>query len=163
MKHIAIRIGDQFLDLPKDLSVELEMNNPLLNENNLSPGSVSLPFDLPSENASPKNGRLLNVPDVLENVEGFRKIDAELLVSDIPLKKGKLIVREASRKKISANFNFGLTNVADDFKTKKIRSLLDETITIGNGAIEKCVYLKLGGASSAPYSISINGNTYLPK
>ena len=113
---IGIRIGDEFLDVLHDTKVQVFLNNPLLVDDvTISKGSGTLPFNLPGEDASPKNSAILGNPDVLENSEGFRKVDAELQVDGNVFKKGKLIVREAQEGRISTNFNFGLLSFLTAF------------------------------------------------
>jgi len=158
---IGIRIGDEFLDVPGDVKIELTLNNPLLNDDtNLSKGSFTLPFDLPGEENSPFNSAVLGNPDVLENNEGFRKAAAELLIDGNLFKQGNLIVREAQRGKISTNFNFGLGTISEEFKTKKVREIIAQTITIDSGSHPKKVYLKAGALAATPYSITVNGRVY---
>lgn len=157
---IGIRIGDEFCDVPGDVKIPVFLNNPLLNEDNLSPGSGSLPFDLPGDDDSPHNAQLLGNPDVLENADGLRKFDSELQVDNIPFKKGNLIVRDARPGKISTNFNFGLGTLSDEFKTKKVRDIIAATITIDSSNFPKKIYLKAGTLATNPYSINVNGRTY---
>lgn len=158
---IGIRIDDEFLDVPPDVKIQVSLNNPILNEDtNLSKGSFSLPFDVPGEENSPKNSAILGNPDVLENMEGFRKVDAQLLVDGNLFKKGKLIVREAQEGKISTNFNFGLSTISEEFKTKKVREIISQTITIDSANHPKKVYLKAGALAANPYSITVNGRVY---
>ena len=120
---IGIKIGDEFLEVNKDTRISLKLVNPLFNEDNLSPGSLSLPFDLPSGENSPGNAVTLGHPDVFENTEGFRKIAGSLFFDGLPMKTGKLIVREHGEGKTSTNFNFGLGTISDEFKTKKVRDI----------------------------------------
>lgn len=157
---IGIKIGDEFLDTSKDTRISLKLVNPLFNEDNLSPGSLSLPFDLPSGEDSQKNAIILGQPDVLELIDGFRKIDGALFFDSLPLKKGKLIVHEHNGNKTSTNFNFGLSTISDDIKTKRLREIIDQTITIDSANHPKKIYLKAGALSAAPYSISVNKRNY---
>jgi hypothetical protein len=157
---IGIRVGDEFLDVATDTKVSLTLMNPLFNEDNLSPGSFSFPFDLPGENVSPKNSRVLSNPDVMENLMGSRKFDSELLIRDILIQQGKLVVSDAPEGKITSNFLFGLNTVSTDFKTKKIRDLIAETITISANPVGKAVYLKPGVGVVAPFALQINGNSF---
>lgn len=157
---IGIKIGDEFLDTSKDTRVSLKLVNPLFNDDNLSPGSLSLPFTLPSGDDSPKNSTILGHPDIIENVEGFRKIDGSLFFDLLPMKNGKLIVREHVDNKAVINFNFGLSTISDEFKTKKVRDIIAQTITIDSASHPKKVYLKPGTISASPYSINVNGRTY---
>lgn len=154
---ISIRVDDEFLDLLPDTKISVTLNNPLFNEDNLSPGSFSLPFNLP---LSPKNNRLLSIPSVIESLSIKKKIDAQLLVSDVPLHTGQLVLGEVAGRKISVNFIFGMSVVKSDLKTKKIRSLLNEVLTVGVSPIEKCVYIKPGDGITAPFKITINGEQY---
>lgn len=157
---IGIKIGDEFLEVSKDTRISLKLVNPLFNEDNLSPGSLSLPFDLPSGENSPGNAVILGHPDVIENVEGFRKIAGSLFFDGLPMKAGKLIVREHGEGKTNTNFNFGLGTISDEFKTKKVREIIAQTITIDAGAHPKKVYLKAGALAAPDYSITVNGRVY---
>lgn len=157
---IGIKIGDEFLEVSKDTRISLKLVNPLFNEDNLSPGSLSLPFDLPSGDASPGNAVILGQPDVIENTEGFRKVAASLFFDGLPMKSGKLIVREHGDNKTNTNFNFGLGTISDEFKTKKVRNIIAQTITIDAATHAKKIYLKAGALAAPDYSITVNGRVY---
>lgn len=157
---IGIRIGDEFLDVPSNVRVSLQLNNPVLAEDNLSPGSLSMPFELPGGESSPKNAAVLGNPDVQEVPGGTRKFNCELLLHDIRYKAGKLLVREAGGNVITANFNFGLKSLSEEFKTKRVREIISETITIDSASHNKEVYIKPGTAATTPYRITVNGKQY---
>lgn len=164
---IGLKIGNEVADVLQDTKISLELNNPLLGEDSLSPGSISYPFSLPCGDDSPKNSTLLGVPDVIENAAGARKIDADLLVGDVPFRSGKLIVREypAGKTRAQANFNFGvIAAFGQDFKTKKLADILDEAVTIWTPASHspawyKEIYLK-PIALIPELSITVNGRVY---
>lgn len=165
---IGIRIGGKLAEVYRDTKVSLELVNPLFNEDNLSPGSLSYPFDLPAGEESPLNSVLLGLPAVIENVEGYRKINGDLLFDDIPYKSGKLIVRGrgSSKNSISVNMNFGVrAKFGDDFKNKKLADLVAEAIPIWSPfshspSVVKEVYLAPGPAAVTPYEITVNGRQY---
>lgn len=159
---IGLKIDGQAADVLRDTKISLELNNPLLAEDSLSPGSISYPFDLPCGEDSPRNSTLLGVPDLIENAAGFRKIDAELQVGDVPFRRGKLIVREYTGKtRAKANFNFGvLAAYGEDFKKKKLADILAETVTIHNLATTKKIYIQPGLGGTSPYEITVNGKQF---
>lgn len=157
---IGIRVEDEFLDLPDGISFDVVLNNPLFKEDNLSPGSGTYPFEVPGDEVSEKNARILANPDVLEQSGGTRKIDGELHIDGSDFKKGKVVVRDASGGNININFAFGLAQVSDEFKTKKLRELADQPLTIGSTAVAKKIFIKPGTAAAAPYRIDVNGRNY---
>lgn len=159
---IEVKINNEMADVLKSTRVSLELNSPLLAEDNLSPGSISYPFDLPCGDDSPKNSELLGTPDVVENTEGFRKVAAELGFDGVPFRRGKLIVREhAGKTRARVNFNFGvLAAFGEDFKKKKLADLLDEVVPIHSASITKKIYIKPGGGATSPYEITVNGKQF---
>lgn len=158
---IAIEVNGEFLELPANVRIAFRLQNPLLGDDVvLSPGSGTYTFDLPGEDDSPHNARVLGNPDVLENPNGLRKFNnAQLYIDNIRFRKGQLIVRDATPGKITVNFNWGITQLSDEIRTRKLRDLLDETITISTAAVNKKIYLKPDTAV-APYRISVNGRQY---
>ncbi len=149
------------MDLPSGVEIDVVMNNPLFNDDNLSPGSGSYPFQIPGDDHSEKNSRLLGNPDALEQPSGgFRKFESDLYIDGNDFKKGKIIVREAQAGNINVNFMFGLAKVSDEFKTKKIRDLADIPVTISTTPITKKIFVKPGAAAEAPYRIEVNGKPY---
>lgn len=159
---IGIEVAGEFLDVPANVRISFKLNNPLLGDDIvLSPGSGSYTFELPGEDESPHNARILGNPDVLENPNGLRKFNAQLYIDGIRFKRGQLIVRDATPGSITVNFNWGLTQLSDDVKTKKLRDLLDETMLISSASIgTKKIYLKPGALGGSPYQINVNGRAY---
>lgn len=148
---------NQFLELFGDTFIDLKLVNPIFAEDDVIPGSITLPFDVPGGETSPLNAQLLNHPDVVFNLEAPRKYDARLWYDGVPYKKGVLQVKGANPKRISVNFNFGLTTIADDFKKKKIRDIVDNVITISAAAFTKKLRIQLLDFTGPNRTITING------
>jgi hypothetical protein len=160
---IQLKVGDEYLELPPDLTINLKLNNPLFNEDNLSPGSYSLPFTLPVANKSQTNHRILNYTDVIETLNTFKKVDAQLLFKDIPLKRGQLVADTLTNQTINANLKFGLTTLDEGIKTKKLRDVIDDEVVVGTSPCAKTVYVKhfrIDVFGDPMYRINVNGRDY---
>ncbi|MEJ0030949.1 MAG: hypothetical protein WDO15_11490 [Bacteroidota bacterium] len=93
---------------------------------------------------------------MVNNVSSRGRYDAELSLGGAPFKRGKLVITGASRKKISVSFMFGVTTIADDIKTKKVRELLNEQVVMSAGAFNKRVAIRLID-TSVNHKLTING------
>lgn len=165
---IGLKISGRDAEMNPGTSISMKLVNPIFNDDNLSPGSFSMPFELPGGEVSPVNAAVFKNPDVIENSEGFVKQDADLFFDGDLFKKGKIRVKSFSPNRLTAHFTFGLSTISDEFKTKKLRELLDEEIVIDNSVVTKKIYLKpnpefvlLGGSGATkPFPIIVNGKTY---
>ncbi len=162
MSLIGIKLDgiDEYLQTRDDTVIELTLENPILGDDNvLSPGSGSMPFNLPGGEGSPENAALLKNPDVIENSEAYQIKSASLSFDGVPLKKGTLKAYSAPANTISTYFKFGLNSISEELKTKKLRDLVNELVVIDATPIEKKIFVKKnsGGAS---LSISVNGKQY---
>ena len=154
---------NKHLQLKRDTTISVKLENPIFGDgDNLSPGSYSLPFDVPGGDESPENAAMLKNPDVLENAESYAISKALLEVSEdenlIPFKSGELRVRSSIDNNINTNFNFGITSISPEFKTAKLRDILNENVVISASAVNKKIYAKPKDANS--YSIEVNGKVY---
>lgn len=158
---IGIKTQSGYLELEPSTKVSLQLNNPLFNEDNLSPGSISFPFDVPLKD-SENNVAALKHIDVLEAVGTSNRVDASLFFDLLPYKKGKLIVRGTKDGKASTNFNFGLNTLSDEFKTKKLRDLLNFEISIPKvpGYQSKVLYVKPKTGAPTPYQLKVNNEVF---
>lgn len=157
---IGLKISGKNAELNTDTSINMKLVNPIFNEDNLSPGSYSLPFDLPGGEVSPVNASIFKNPDVIENNEGFVKQDAELFFDGVFFKRGKIRVKSVSPSRLNAHFTFGMSAISDEIKTKKLRDLVAEEIVIDNSAVAKKIYLKQNTTFSKPFPIIVNGKQY---
>lgn len=154
--------GDSdFLETTPDVSIDLTLENPLLGDDDgfLSPGSYSLPFDIPAGEESPRNAAKLKNPDVIENNRGYQIQEATLYFNRIPFRRGKLKGKATNRNRIFSYFTFGLNNISPDLKTTRLRDLFNETVVISNAAFHKEMYVKRV-ASETEAGITINGQHY---
>jgi hypothetical protein len=150
---------DSFLELFPDTSISIKLENPILgNAEKLSPGSFSLPFDIPGGDVNPKNSSLLKNPDVIENNEAYQTQKASLFYNGQPLKKGNLKSNTFDTKRINSYFTFGLNSLKNSFKTAKLRDIINETQTVSTDPVDKTIYLKKLGTSSV--TIEINGISF---
>src|SRR5688500_1709978 len=120
---IGLKISGKNAELNPGTSINMKLVNPIFNDDNLSPGSYSLPFELPGGEVSAVNAAIFKNPDVIENSEGFVKQDADLSFDGVHFKKGKIRVKSGSPRNLSAHFTFGLSTISAELKTKKIREL----------------------------------------
>ena len=160
MIGIKLQGDTEYLDTNPDTEIEIHLENPLLGDaERLSPGSFSIPFTLPGGDASPRNAAKLKHPDVIANVEAYQVQKADLLVSDLPYKRGTLRAKSSMGKNtIETNFFFGLNSISEEFKTAKLRDVLNETITIDATSRLRIVYIKYTGAGTP--NITVNGVNY---
>src|ERR1700754_3060187 len=133
---IGILLDDdtEFLDTAPDTVIDMVLENPFLGDDDdkLSPGSYTLPFNLPAGKSSPKNSAKLKHPDVLENNAGYQVQGARLFFKNIPFKSGTLKARSVSGNVVESNFSFGLNSLNPDLKTARIRDLVNNNIVISN-------------------------------
>lgn len=155
---IGLKISGQQAEVNPDTRIDIKLVNPLFNEEALSPGSYTLPFELPGGDVSPSNAEIFKNLDVIENQEKFAKQEAKLFFDGVHYKSGKIRAKTISSKAFSTSFTFGLTAISDDIKTKKLRELLDEEIVIDDSNISKKIYLK--SFTTKPFPIIINGENY---
>lgn len=115
---IGIKIGDEFLDLPPDVTFGLEIYNSLVQED-FTPGMLSYPvMALPS----PKNQRLLGWPGLLNKPGGTTAaIPCGLYLFNTLYKPGLLKVGRSNAKGTSINFQ----SDAGDISTGKDIPLQD--------------------------------------
>jgi hypothetical protein len=173
---IGLKINGENAELKPDTRIDIKLVNPLFNEDTLSPGSYTLPFELAGGEVSPINATIFKNLDVIENQEKFSRQEAQILFDDVPYKKGKIKAKTISPSIISTNFIFGLSTLSDEIKTKKIRELVAEEIVIDDSAITKKIILKPGEASRSEeieilgvptgeyrwtlFPLVVNGKTY---
>ncbi|HEY3403899.1 MAG TPA: hypothetical protein VGK59_10960 [Ohtaekwangia sp.] len=153
---------DEYLDTPDDISINIRLENPLLGDaEKISPGSYSLPFDLPGGDISPKNSALLKHPDVIENNESYQIQKASLSYNGVPFKSGNLKSKGINGGKISSYFTFGLNSISEDFKKARIRDILDEDVVISSASFVKGVLIfNLWSSPGTDHTIIVNGQSY---
>lgn len=156
---IVVEIDSKKVDLMPDTRLSLTLYNQLFNDDDIIPGDYSLPFELPTAEQSPNNAEIFKHPDVLEGTDAFRKRDARLYFDNVLFKKGKIWNRQTGET-LSANFTFGLANLREDIKTKKLRDLMEEVIVIDNTAIAKKIIITPGEIGGSPYNILVNKREY---
>lgn len=152
-----------YLQTKSDTSIEITLENPLLGDvERLSPGSFSIPFDLPAEDDSPDNSAILKNPDVLENNEAYQLVKATLFYDDVPFKKGNLKTKKLASGKSSNYFTFGLNTISEDFKTAKLRDVMNEVMVVATTSMVKEVTITWldTGDYAAARSITVNGKEY---
>jgi len=159
---IGIQYNNQWFDLLPETRIQLALKSPLFADDNIIPGSYSLPFDLPFGDASPKNTAMLQHIDVVENTVRVRKIEVKLFYDFNHYKTGILEIGEINLEgnRLSTNFKFGLS-LLEDIKTLKLRDVVDEVIVLNNNTTYvKEVRLEPNFPASGDFSITINGRPY---
>ncbi len=155
---IGIKVNGEFLELYSDTRVNLKLRNPIFNDNDVIPGSYSIPFSIPGGDISQRNARILGHPEQEFSVSGKKIIpNSELLVDGFVLKCGDLLVNQVSGKEYSIHFRFGLRTLDENFKNVKIRDIVDETITMTTGTYTKGVYIQPAAGYSGTLQIIVNG------
>jgi len=104
---IQIKIGDDFLDMPEDARLTVELNNPLFakasNANSIL-GSFSYPFVL---DVTSKNRYLLDYADLLDGFNNYSTVEnVQLYFCGTILFTGYLEVSKAGDKTFKCNFIF---------------------------------------------------------
>jgi hypothetical protein len=156
----GIKVNGEFLELFPDANVDITLRNPIFADDQIIPGSYSIPFNIPFGESSPKNTRILGNLQVIENVSRLRETDAYCFYDGLKFKKGKLVIGDIDHqaRKLEVNFKFGLTTL-DGIKTTKLSSVVDETIVLNNlSTYVKEVELEPNFAG--PFGITINGRAY---
>ncbi len=155
MIGIQLEGENDFLETAKDTSISLKLENPIFfDPDKISPGSYSLPFDIPGGDSSQINSAKLKNPDVLENNEVFVPLRASIFYDGVPFKRGKINLQEVINKKLRTYFTFGLNTISDTFKTAKLRDAISEAITINSDPVVRRVYTDAIFAN-----IIVNNNT----
>jgi len=162
MISIKLPTGE-YLDLFPDTAITMKLNNPIFADNNIIPGSYSLPFNIPFGEASEHNARIMGHYDVISSTDANKQIENVTIFFDhVFYKKGtiKLGVFTENSKSLAVNFTFGLAALSDDFKTITLKELLDDPIVIDTTAITKKIYIKPAASAVSPYSILVNGENF---
>lgn len=161
MIQIKLAGANEFLETSPDTTISMKLENPIFGSSEkLSPGSFSLPFNLPGGNVSERNSRLLKNPDVIENMDSFKLSKATIFFNNTPFKSGNLKVSNVDgQQKLSSYFTFGLNTISTDLKSMKLRALLDEIITIPMNVTKK-IFVTRDGDGNADWSLTINGTEY---
>lgn len=162
---IGIEVNGEFLDLFPDTRINLKLINPIFGDNNIIPGSYTIPFDIPGGDTSPKNARILKNPDVIENPEARINQIATLYFDGVKYKKGTLSTVQAGKKRITCKFTFGIATISEDIKTTRITEICDESVVMASNSFTKQIYVEClvvpnAADPSTTSSITINGTTY---
>jgi hypothetical protein len=88
----GIKVNGEFLELFPDANVDITLRNPIFADDQIIPGSYSIPFNIPFGESSPKNTRILGNLQVIENVSRLRETDAYCFYDGLKFKKGKLVI-----------------------------------------------------------------------
>jgi hypothetical protein len=160
MIGIKLEGDSEFLDLPPDVEIQLTLENPILGDGErISPGSFSLPFNIPVGEVSPKNAVKFKHPDVIEAAEIYTKQRADLFYYGVPFKSGVLKSTTLQEPDImDGNFLFGLSQIDETFKTADLRTVMDEPVVIDVAPVAKKLYIKRLDVDD--WSLSINERDY---
>jgi hypothetical protein len=160
MIGIKLEGDSEFLDLPPDVEIQLTLENPILGDGErISPGSFSLPFNIPVGEVSPKNAVKFKHPDVIEAVEVYTKQRADLYYGGVPFKSGVLKSADLPEPNVlEGNFLFGLSQIDETFKTADLRTVMDEAVVIDDAPVPKKIFIKR--RDSGDWSLSINETDY---
>jgi hypothetical protein len=123
---LGIKINGEFLDLSPATTAQLERTSPFFNLNDLA-GEYSLPFTFPY---TPKNARLLGLPNHYYTKRIKKKIAGELYDSnnfsysgDLVIQTAELNVNDIHKSKISGFFLTGVSSFFTLIKNKKLKEL----------------------------------------
>ncbi|QNF34370.1 hypothetical protein HUW51_17175 [Adhaeribacter swui] len=117
---VGYRINKTWLDLPPDLSVQMEIYNPLF-QTDYIPGSLTYPFNLPAD--SKLNQRELSFPGELAVSRYSKKFfSAQMYLMDQLWRVGKLNVLKKV-KDYSVNFQTDIGDIESRLKEDNLRDL----------------------------------------
>lgn len=153
----------EFLDLAPNTRLNLKWVNPIFADDNVIPGSYSLPFSIPFGEKSPKNTRLLKHADVLENTVSKKQVNARLYFDLNKFRTGLLVLGDASKETdtLSVNFKYGGLSALENIKTMKLAEVVDETIELNdNTTYVKTVLLEPKFPASGSFTIKVNGKQF---
>ncbi len=141
-----IGIADEngnLLDTFPDTSIELRMNNPIFADEEIIPGSFTLPFEIPGGDLSENNAHLLEHPDVPERRGGKLTFKNRTILYDgCPFKKGDLVINPVDSRRYTANFFIGLRSLGNKLKNMRLRELMNEEIVMTEETYSKRAYIK---------------------
>jgi hypothetical protein len=168
---IGIQLEDgSFLEIPSDLAISIKLENPIFGDfDKLSPGSYSLPFNLPVGKESEFNEVKLGHPSVIENFLKLRPFASKLFISSslnpgsiLPFKDGNIKLKAIDKinNLASTYFTFGFSTISADIKTKKLREVLDEEFLVPSITHTKIIYIKKLNGSGTPATIEVMGQLF---
>lgn len=155
----ALKVNGEFIDLPDAFAPEFNRFNPLFQNEGLIKDDYILTIPAPYTD---KNARIFGNPAVVENATAFvPRFEAELWWANMPKLKGQLrIERATDNEVISLYFASGLSEIAEDVRTKSLREIMDETIVIHNTNFPKIVQLTYQNRINSYVALIVNGKTY---
>lgn len=160
---ISIKVNGQFLELYPSTKINLKLNSPIFAEDNVIPGSYTIPFQIPFGQASEINSIILSHYDVISNTSSKKKIDnVELMFDYVTYKTGQLHIGSFSKTTgdLNINFIFGFSTLVENLKVLEVKELVNEEFVVQNTGIQKAIYLKPTAFASSPYSLVVNGRSY---
>lgn len=124
---LGFKIGNEFLDLPPDLELELQDENPFLQFGDEITGGYSLPFEV---DCTPKNLRLLQYAGLHQTRINNSGIDAQVFengsqtsVGKIKIEKPTINLNKTNNGKISIYYLTGISSFYQDVKNKNLRDI----------------------------------------
>lgn len=157
---ISIKVNNTFLELNSDTRISIKRKNPIFGDGKVIPGSYSIPFDIPIGEASPANSQIFEHLDIIENVECFDTIQAELYIDKVLYQIGDLKITGVDDLSITTNFVFGFETLSESIKDRTLRDIITEEIVLfSDSAYQKEVVLDYV-TQAADINLTINGNTY---
>lgn len=121
----SIRLSDTFLDLHPDTSLNLQLNNPIFDNESFA-RVFSYPFTLPD---TPQNLKTLEFPDRYDT-KGRRIFSTVFLyIDNILFQKGELVLNSHIKNRISVVFRNHTLAAIEALEKTNLRSILD-TINI---------------------------------
>lgn len=115
---VAFKIGNEFLQLPDNVSIQLEQFNHLLNLSSELTGEYTIPIAVPLNDVNARLLQYVHLPSTTKNTAG---IEAQLWVKGIPHSKG-LIKIERER----GHYNFPLRGTASIYYVFKLGKFWQE-------------------------------------
>lgn len=159
MIGIEYTVTGEFLDLFPDTRLNLKLRNPIFGDGDIIPGSFAFPFRVPGPDKSAINAKLLGAPDEPAARSSHNPNGWALWIDGVRWKTGKLIIENATGREVNLRFNFGLTTISDDFKTKKIREIIAQEVVLSSTDFIKTIGVTLISTDSER-TITINGTTF---
>ena len=156
---LQIEINSQFLDLPVDFTPQFNRFNPVFQTEGVISDDYTFPIPLPHTD---HNARILGNPGVIENESPFRpRFTARMWWGGMPRLTGQIrIAKVENERTISVYFVYGLSEISADFRTRSLRDVMDEIITIHSTNFDKSIKLFYSATAANRAEITINGTKY---
>jgi hypothetical protein len=145
MDFIAIKINDEYLDLPPNTVINMEIENPFFDDGNIK-GILSLPFNLFQ---TKQNKKVFGLPEILGNKRVTRVFDCKLYLggpNGSLWLSGLFRIRNITDGRYVCNLNAQAATLAEAVRNKTLSQL--EYDGIRNIVPQRYISIKLTGSGT---------------